>query len=334
MRPRTSGRPQITDVAAAAGVSPATVSRVMNGNTTVAAALVERVHAAAAELGYVASPIARSLVLGRTQTVSVVVPDMANPTFQETLRGITRAAAQQRHRVLIADSAEDVTAEVELAREARRHTDALVLCAPRMPDEQLAALVPSLAPLVLTHRRPGTGVPTATADYRAGMVDLGEHLLGLGHRRLLYLAGPASSTNNRLRLDGIDAVRTAHPEVEVVVRTGGVSFEDGYAAAAAVRESGATAVMAFNDLVAMGLLGALQEAGVDVPEQVSVTGFDDIPLARWTTPSLTTASVANVELGALAWARLAALLAGQDPDEDVLLTPAVTVRSSTGPAPR
>ncbi|WP_129338443.1 LacI family DNA-binding transcriptional regulator [Cellulomonas endophytica] len=332
MRSRTSARAQITDVAARARVSPATVSRVMNGHASVAADLVERVLSAADELGYRASPVARSLVLGRTQTIAVMVPDMANPSFQEVLRGITRAAAADGYRVLVADSQEDVTQEPGLAREARRHCDALVLCAPRMSDAELAALVPALAPVVLTHRGPTPGVPTSSADYRGGIAALLDHLAGLGHRRLVYLAGPPSSASHRRRLEGIAAHVADHPGLSVDVLPCGVGFEEGYAAGEAVRRSGATAALAFNDLVAMGLLSALHEAGVAVPEEVSVTGFDDIPFARWTTPPLTTAAVPHGDLGQEAWRRLRALLDGEEPPPDVLVHPEVQVRASTGPA--
>lgn len=332
MRART-GRPQITDVAARAGVSSATVSRVMNGVASVAPELAERVRDAARDLGYAASPLARGLAVGRTRSVAVVVPDLGNPSFQEALRGITRAAARDGYRVLVADTAEDVAQERVMATEARRHCDAVILCAPRMPEDELAQVAAELAPMVLLHRNSDVGVPVVLADYRAGILDLAEHLHTLGHRRMAYLAGPAPSTSNRHRLAGIEQLVRAHPDVTVRTLPGGVSFADGHAALDAVLASGATAVLAFNDLVAMGLLSALHEAGTAVPRTLSVTGFDDIVFAAYTTPPLTTAAVPTADLGEQAWARLAALLAGDVPDDDVLVHPRLVVRGSTGPAP-
>ena len=124
-------------MAARAGVSLATVSRVMNGNSSVDHALAERVRIAAAELNYSASPLARSLVLGKTNTIAVVVPDLENPTFHGVLRGLSRAAARDGYHILIADSVESVAEERILAVETRRRCDGLVLCAPRMPEKRI-----------------------------------------------------------------------------------------------------------------------------------------------------------------------------------------------------
>lgn len=142
----------ITDVAKHAGVSLATVSRVMNGNATVDPTLAERVRTSATELGYSANPLARSLVLGKTQTISVVVPDLSNPTFQGMLRGLSRAAVADGYHVLVADSDEHEDQERLLALESRRRSDGLVLCAPRMSDAALAEVLAEVAPVVLVNR--------------------------------------------------------------------------------------------------------------------------------------------------------------------------------------
>ncbi len=331
---RTSSKATITDVARRAEVSLSTVSRVMNGNATVDAELAERVRAAAIELGYTASPLARSLVLGRTQTIAVVVPDLANPTFQEILRGLSRAAAGDDYHVLIADSAEQVDEERVLAAETRRRTDGVVLCAPRMPDDELAALLPALSPAVVVNRPPQAGAPVVAADYRSAFADLIDHLYGLGHRRLVYLAGLARSASNAARLAALADARAAHPDLDIAELPCGVDFDSGAAAAAAVRRSGATGVLAFNDLVAMGLLSTLAEADIRVPADLSVTGCDDIPFARYTTPPLTTAAVPTADLGARAWAAMRAQLEGGEADATVSLEPRLVARASTGPAAR
>ncbi|MEU1972646.1 LacI family DNA-binding transcriptional regulator [Microbacterium sp. NPDC019599] len=324
---------KITDVARHAGVSLSTVSRVMNGNPSVDAALADRVRTAAAELGYTASPLARSLVLGRTQTVAVVVPDLGNPTFQAVLRGLSRAAAADGYHVLIADSAEQVDEERVLAIETRRRTDGLILCAPRMPGEDLASLLPLVGPVVLVNRLLDDSVPAVGADYGTALRTLAEHLHDLGHRRLVYLAGVSRSASNSARLSALAEFRAAHPDVELSELASGVDFDSGASVADAVLATRATGVLAFNDLVAMGLMSALADRGVRVPADISVTGFDDIPFARYTSPPLTTASVPAAELGALAWQAMNATLSGQDAAASVRLTPEVVLRSSTGPAP-
>nr|WP_201468805.1 LacI family DNA-binding transcriptional regulator [Microbacterium hydrocarbonoxydans] len=326
-----SARAGITDVAKLAGVSLSTVSRAMNGNPTVDPLLVERVRAAAAELGYTANPLARSLVLGQTQTVSVMIPDLANPTFQAILHGLSRAAAADGFHVLISDTAEQVADEVALATTTRRRTDGVILCAPRLPQSELSALLPTVAPAVVINRLPQIDVPTVAADYGAAMGELIAHLRELGHRRIVFLSGVVGSASGEARARAI-ADAAAVGDIEFIEIPAGVDFDSGAASADAVVASGATAVLAFNDLVAMGLLSAVTTRGLRVPDDLSITGFDDIPFAAYTTPPLTTAAVPAAEIGRLAWDAMHALLTGGEPVSAATFTPAVVVRASTGPA--
>jgi LacI family transcriptional regulator len=307
-------------VAKVAGVSRATVSRVMNGNPKVAEDLAERVRSAAAQLGYDPSPVARSLALGRTGIIAMLVPDLGNPMFQGILHGLTDTAGEQGYRLLVADSNENLHEEAVLAVEARRRCDGLVLCAPRMPDEQLYELAPRLAPCVLVNRElPGTSVPSLTIDFAAGIRDIVTHLLGLGHRRLAYLAGPGTSVSNRNRVEALH--KAAKDTFELVELPCGATFADGHAVADHLTDHDVTAVIAFNDLVAFGVLSRLHELGINVPAQMSIVGFDDIPFVRYTTPPLTTASVPMDRLGPEAWRRLWALMNNEKPDENVHFRP-------------
>lgn len=330
-RPGSTGA-TIDRVAAAAGVSRATVSRVMNGSPTVAPELAARVRAAAEALHYQPSVVARSLALGRTGTVSLIVPDLSNPMFQDVLRGLSQAAAVRNYRLLVAESNENPDEESILATEARRHADGLVLASPRVPDPVLRALSAPLAPLVLLNRElPDLDVPSLSVDYAAGMNLIVDHLLGLGHRHLVYLAGPAASASHRERLAALRSAKAAR-DFQLTELTCGATFEAGHAAAPAVLASQASAVVAYNDMVAFGVLSALHEQGVSVPGDVSIAGFDDIPFARYTTPPLTTASIPKNELGRQAWDRLWALLNGEPPGHGVHFQPRLLVRASTGPA--
>jgi LacI family transcriptional regulator len=219
------------------------------------------------------------------------VPDIGNPTFQAMLSGLSKSAAADGYRVLVADSAEDPEEEAVLAVETRRACDGLVLCAPRMSDERLRTLLPVLRPVLLINRTgPRFDAPSLSVDYGLGIQHLAEHLYGLGHRHLAYLEGPAPSTSN---------------------------------------QSGATAVLAYNDLVAVGLMSSLAELGATVPQDISVAGFDDIPLVRYVTPRLTTVSVPYGPLGTEAWKRLHALIKGDTPSHDVVFQPRLQPRDST-----
>ncbi len=331
---RSDGRVTIEDVAREARVSQATVSRVMNGLDTVDPALAAKVMEVAKALRYEPSRLARGLALGRTHTVGLVVPDLQNPMFQGALRGLSRAAGEDGYRVLVADSAENVEEEAILAQEARRRCDALVLCAPRMPEEQLVALLPTLAPAVLLNRDvPVDPIPVVSVDYAAGITDLLVHLHSLGHRRVAYLAGPVASAANGERLEGLRRRAGVLREVEIQEIACGAMFDDGHSAVPNVLAADVTAVMAFNDVVALGFLGGCHDRGVEVPGRLSVTGFDDIPFARYTYPPLTTASVPREKLGRIAWRRLSALLRNEPPEHDVLFRPRLVIRASTA-APR
>ncbi|WP_307864981.1 DUF6807 family protein [Myceligenerans salitolerans] len=341
-------RPAVTigDVAAAAGVSRATVSRVMNGRSTVAAEIAERVREAAESLSYRPSTAARNLALGRTRTVALVMPDVGNPVFQQILHGVMAAADQDGYRVLVADTAEDRSQEAAIALEARLRCDALVLVSPRMPDDDLARLVPDVEPVVVLNRQVpppvdqdgaaggGTAAPSLLVDYEDAAVQVIEHLVSLGHRRLVYLAGPTASASDAQRRAGIRRALERHRALDVQEIPAGPDIAAGHAATGAVLAGRATAAVAFNDLVAFGLLAGLNEAGVAVPADISVAGFDDIDLARYATPALTTVAVPQSELGRHAWKELAAVMDDDaQPARSARFTTELEVRASTGPAP-
>ena len=325
----------IADVAARAGVSQASVSRVLNGKQSVDPAIVRSVRAAISTLGYSPSVAARSLVHGRNNTIAMVVPDLENPLFQGILRGLSRAAASDGYRVLVADTAERIDEEESTAVEARQRCDALVLCAPRMPEERLRRLVERVDPVVVVNRQlRGAEVPIVGVDYVHGIRDLLEHLSALGHRRIAYVSGPAASDSNAERLRGVAEALAADPGVRIDVIPGGSRLDDGYEVAEAVLDAtrnGVTAVIAFNDLVALGLMTRLRELGIDVPGELSIAGFDDVPMSRFATPRLTSMSVPRGEIGAQVWARLRTLIAGGPIEHSVLFRPRLEARESTGP---
>ncbi|MEZ0164278.1 DUF6807 family protein [Kineococcus sp. LSe6-4] len=326
----------ISEVAAAAGVSQATVSRVMNGRATVSPQIAERVREAALALRYRPSTSARSLSLGRTGTVALIVPDLANPVFQRVMRGAVEAAEAAEHRVLVAETAGRTGRELDIVREARSRCDALVLVSPTVPDAPLRQLLGEVSPVVLVNRvLPGSPAPSVSVDHGHGLHALVEHLVGLGHRHLVHLEGPATAAATPERARTLQEAARRWDGLRVTTLPSGTRLDDGYAVADQVLQTRASAVVAFNDLVAFGVLARLNETGVAVPADLSVAGFDGIELARFATPPLTTASVDQAELGRRAVRRLLDLVAGREDagwSVDVLV-PELLVRASTGPVP-
>jgi LacI family transcriptional regulator len=333
---RGSGGPTITQVAEAAGVSRATVSRVLNGRTSVDPMIGARVRDAADRLHYRPNLTARNLSTGRTLTVALVIPDLGNPMFQAILRSISRAAEADGYSVLVAE-APAPEREAAIIRDARRQCDAVVLVSPRMDDVVLDELIEQIAPVVLVNRRAqDPRFASVGIDYTGGMTQLVRHLEGFGHRDLLYVAGPPRSAANRERLTALNTLTAANPAMSLRSLHGGTTMSDGYQVAEQVLDSGATAVLAFNDLLAFGILARLNEFGVGVPGDLSVTGFDGIELSRFAVPRLTTVGQEELDAGAVAWTLLRDRLRGAgsgDTSDDVLLEPQLLVGDSTGRVP-
>ena len=225
---RRSETATIAEVAEHAGVSPATVSRVFNNRFVGDPVVADRVRASALELAYTPNHHARSLALGRTRAIAFVVPDLANPAFQAILSSLSKAAARDGYRVLVADSVESPDDEPLLVDEVRRRCDAVVLCAPRMPDDELIVHAAGIRPLVLINRAmPQIDAPSLSVDYQSGVRHLAEHLHGLGHRHLLYLAGPERSVSNRSRLVALEEFERTTPGVTIDRIPAGFTSEDG-----------------------------------------------------------------------------------------------------------
>ncbi|WP_298461111.1 LacI family DNA-binding transcriptional regulator [uncultured Cellulomonas sp.] len=316
----------ITDVAREAGVSEATVSRVLNGKGTVSPTLAARVVAAASALGYRPSATAQGLVRGRTGTVGVLVPDLSNPYFHTLLEGIQRAAERDGVWIVVAHSHEDPELELERAIELGRRSDGLIVCSPRMSEESMRDLVRYLPNVVCTHRSPrGFDTPVVQSDVRRGSADLLALLRDLGHRRALYLSGPSRSWSNSERLRSLADV----DGLDVTVVECGSTMDDGYAAIERDVVHGHTAVVAFNDLVAFGVLNRLHELGISVPGDIAVTGFDDIAFARFSSPSLTTVRTPTREMGHEAWHLMSLLLEGRPVGRTRPLRTELIVRQST-----
>ncbi|MEV0290770.1 MULTISPECIES: LacI family DNA-binding transcriptional regulator [unclassified Kribbella] len=325
-------RVRLIDVAREAGTSVSTVSRALNGSDLISPEVVAHVRAVAGELGYRADKRAQEFKLGRPLTVGVTVPDLANPFFSEVLKGLAAAARAGGYRLLIGESSEDPAEELRLVEELVDHSGALVLCSSRLTRAGLEQALGLPVPVVCINRTvKNAGV--VAIDYRAASRLLLEHLTGLGHRRVLYVGGPATSWSDGERRRTLR--RTARSlDVTLDEIEGGWAGHHGYDAGPTVLRSRATAVITFNDLVGVGLLSWLHDNDVEVPTELSVASYDDIPIAAYARPPLTSLRNDRARLGELAWQQLSARLSGDDWPQPDLLTPELVLRASTGPARR
>lgn len=322
----------IRDVALSAGVSASTVSRALSTPDRVNAATRERVRAAAEQVGYRPNRAARGLITGRTGNIGLIVPDLANPYFASVAKGAQARARDGDYAVFIADTEEEASAEPDAILALSTQVDGLVLCSPRMSDEQLAELDASV-PLVVMNRRVNPCIAVDNAD---GMRQALAHLAALGHHWVAYVGGPKSSGSNGERLAGL---ASAAPDLDIELRQIGSfppRFEGGVAAADLVIAAGVTAVIAYSDVIALGLLSRFSARGLVAPRGISVIGCDDIAMSAMAHPPLTTVALPKQRAGRAAISLLLELLEGElDPQSAARELPVqLIVRDSTGLPPR
>ncbi|MCP2263566.1 LacI family DNA-binding transcriptional regulator [Promicromonospora thailandica] len=328
----------VHDVARAAGVSISTVSRALSSPERVAAETRERVTRAAAELGYRPNQAASGLRIGRTHAVGLLVPDLENPYFASVTKAVQARARAEGYEVFVADTDEDADVEAELIAALASRTDGLVVGSPRSGEAELRAALSGVT-AVLANRElpaePGSDVPqvpSVCVDDADGTAQVLGHLHALGHRTIAIAAGPASSWSGRRRVAGLIAAAGRWDLELVELGTFQPYFAGGVQAADHAVASGATAVVAFNDLMALGILDRLRHRGVDVPAQMTVVGFDDVSLATLVSPALTTVRAPLARLGRRAVDLLLARLRGDAP-ASTQLPVELTIRGSSGPAP-
>lgn len=324
----------LAEVAAACNVSTSTVSRALTDPDKVNAETRTRIERVARQLGYAPSRAGRSLVSGRTDTVGLVVPDIANPFFPPIIKAVQARARDKRYVVLIADTDEHVADELELARGLSRQVDGLILASPRTAPAELTRLAQQL-PVVFVNREV-EGAGSVVIDEAEGMQEAVEHLVSLGHKRICYLAGPRRSWSNQQRRDALAAACAAN---DVELRELGPfepQIQAGMRAADLLQSSEVAAAIAYDDLIALGVMSRLTERGMQVGREISVIGIDDSPLSTVTHPMLTSIHVPAAELGSAA----VDLLLDQLRDGEEFGAPAtvkletrLVIRGSTGVAP-
>jgi LacI family transcriptional regulator len=302
--PRASTRsadlpPNVTirDVAARAGVSVATVSRVFNQKGPIRQETIRRVMDVAGAMQYVPHAGARSLSTRSTRTIGVVLPDLHGEFFSEVIRGIDLAARESGYHLLLSGSHADRDEMRAVVQAVRGMVDGLIIMSPDLDPTALCGELPLGIPAVLLNAKV-EGRPSITIDNAGGARDVVRHLAALGHKRITFITGPARNADAEQRRRGFRAGAKAHGIIATEV-AGDFTEDSGYEAAqkiAATRPR-PTAVFAANDAMAIGALSAFRDARVSVPGQIALVGFDDIPIARFLDPPLTTVKVPIAELG-------------------------------------
>lgn len=323
--------PTLTQVAERAGVSLSTASRAFSAPERIGPETLERIIAVADEIGYTASSSARAIGRRVATTVAVVVPDIGHTVFGSFVKSAQAQGWHRRQTVVLTDTDGDADREREVIGELEGRVDALVVCAPRLPAEDIVQLAGE-TPLVLVNRF-SDQCDCVVADSEDGIRQAVDYLVALGHSHIAYVQGSQQSWSNARRVSA----------VEESCRLRGVSLDvlgwqqetlaGGHAAAASVIATGATAVMTHNDPMAIGVMNGVRAMGFSVPDQLSVIGIDDSPLAELSHPALTSISVPMAKAGVvssdLVFQR--ALDPGATPRE-IHLSTQLVVRGSAGPA--
>jgi LacI family transcriptional regulator len=326
--------PTIYDIAELAGVNPSTVSRALSKPGRISAKTEKLIQDAAKTLNYRVNPMARALPTGRTNTLGLIIADITNPMNFDVVRGAERAASQSGYTLIIAESQESGEREAEAAERVAPSVDGLILVTTRLADAQISDLA-DRKPLVVINRIVD-GVDAIVSDLTTGIDQALTHLSEFGHRSLAYLCGPANSWMSGARWDALLAKALELDMTIVEIGPGVPTLDGGRDAISRVTASGVTAVVAYNDLMAIGLLRAAQELGLSVPGRLSIVGFDNIFGSDFTSPPLTTIRTPLGLMGELAVRQALGViddglrlpLGGSDSSS---LATELVVRGSTGP---
>lgn len=325
----------IREVARAAGVSVATASRALNGLSSVTQQTRAKIEAAAAELDYVPHSGARSLTRRRTDTVGVILPDLYGEFFSEMIRGIDQVVQGASKHLLLANMHGDAEETALAMRAMRGRVDGLLVMPPHSDAGTIAGRLPGGMPIVVLGARTENGATSSVAvDNYAGARLVTEHLIDRGARSIIHIAGPAGNHDAAERERAFrDVVRERLNLTDPLVMAGDFREEGGRDAARTVLRDKlqCDAVFAANDLMAVEFMSEMREAGAAIGTELMVAGFDDIPLARYVRPQLTTVHSDIVRLGAEAAALVLRILEKGAPAEavQIVIEPTIAVRGST-----
>ena len=321
----------IRDVARESGVHISTVSRTFSAPHLVNAETRGRVLACAERLGYRPNRAARALITGRTHNIGLIVADIANPFFPPLIKAAESQARQRDYHIFVTDTDEDPSVEEDLVRALAKQVDGVLLCSPRMSDSLVEQLRHEV-PLVVVNRRIA-GLPSVVMDIAQGTRLAIDHLTGLGHRRIALVAGPRGSWSSReMRRSAAAAARAAGADL-TVLGPNPPTVGGGTAVADRIARAGVSAVLAYNDLMAIGLVEGLHALGLRVPRDLSVVGVDDISLSSLTRPKLTTVANPTAAAGRAAVDLLLPPGGNRPTAAQITLQTELVIRDSTGPGP-
>jgi LacI family transcriptional regulator len=322
----------IYDIAKLAGVNPSTVSRALTTPGRINAATEAKVREAAKQLNYRVNPFARALPTGKTKMIALMVADITNPVFFKLVRGAELAAAEVGYTLVIAESQESSRVESDTLERILPSVDGVILGTTRLNDEEIYK-VNKQKPVVLVNRKVD-GVSDVVPDNSPGIAEAVKHLAKLGHKRLAFVAGPTRSWINTDRWNLLMKNAVDRGMTIAEIGSNDPTVEGGRNAFERVRAAGVSAVVTYNDLMAIGLLRAATEAGVQVPGELSIIGFDNIFGSDFTNPPLSTIELPLQQVGGEAVDALLKMLVAQD--EEALhgsdATTTLLVRGSTAKA--
>lgn len=334
---RTRRAVTLKQVAKAAGVHSSTASRALDPSKRhmLGGEVVERVAEVAKSLGYRPNTLAASLRTQRSRLVGVLLPDLTNSVFSPILGGVTEALGEAGYSVVVADAGTDGEHQARLFNELlARRVDGLVLATASRSDPMVERTLETGIPTVLVNRaESGNRVGSVVSDDAEGMRLAVEHLLDLGHRNIAHIAGPPNLSTGFLRRRGLEQSLSAHglaPVATTIARA--FSREEGRLACLALLDKTckATAIVAANDLLAMGAYQALRERGLSCPDDISIVGHNDMPLVDMINPPLTTVRIRHRTMGREAARLLLSQIQDADtPVQSIVLMPELIVRGST-----
>ncbi|VIO76390.1 HTH-type transcriptional repressor PurR [Bradyrhizobium ivorense] len=326
----------IKQIADATGVHPSTVSRALDPKKRhlVADDVAKRIVAQAEALDYQPNRLAANLRLGRSDLIGVLLPDIANPVFAPILGGIAEVLSAQGYAPIVADAGNASSQQIcFVERLLSQRVDGLILATVSQDDELVGFCIQRGLPVILVNRSEARDrVSSVVSDDDMGMRLAVDHLVGLGHRRIAHVAGPLSTSTGALRRDGFERAMLHHDLRGVVREATGYTREAGAQAAqhllAATHD--VTAIVAANDLLALGVLDVLKQRGLRCPEDISLVGHNDMPLMDVVSPPLTTVRIEHREMGRIAAKMLAERIKSGSPEiRHVVLRPELVVRGST-----
>ncbi|MES3022335.1 MAG: LacI family DNA-binding transcriptional regulator [Pseudomonadota bacterium] len=321
--------PTIRDVAAAAGVSTATVSKYVNGAQRFSPAVEATIKQVIEQLGYRSNPLAQSMITGRTKTIGLSVLDISNPHFTSIVKGANRVALEHGYTLLLVDTDENAARERALLEALSRRVDGMLVFS-RMPEQEMEWMVDMQKPLVFFGRLTHLQLPCVGSDDHRGAYMITQHLVALGHERIAYM-GFSRSRRDEERMGGIRECLASHKLELTVYDCNSPTAVEGERVSSAIMLGARhpDAIICYNDLMALGFMKEAQTLGFRVPDDISVAGFDNIQFCRYTSPPLTSVDLQSERLGVAGMTRLLAAIDGDSKVDFTMVEPQLVLRSST-----